>query len=81
LTGSLPTEKTIGIVVVALWNRGTMPLATGSVTSAKTIGIVCVSRVQDRVAKRPRIAAYLASERRLPFNEQGIFWHYRELDA
>ena len=37
--------------------------------------------VRDRVAKRPRIAAYLASERRIPFNEQGIFRHYRELDA
>jgi len=37
--------------------------------------------VHDRVTKRPRIAAYLASERRLPFNEQGIFRHYRELDA
>jgi glutathione S-transferase len=35
----------------------------------------------DRVAARPRIAAYLASERRLPFNEQGIFRHYSELDA
>ena len=37
--------------------------------------------VRDRVAKRPRIAAYLASERRIPFNEMGIFRHYAELDA
>jgi glutathione S-transferase len=36
--------------------------------------------LRDRVAARPRIAAYLASERRLPFNEEGIFRHYRELD-
>jgi glutathione S-transferase len=34
----------------------------------------------DRVAARPRIAAYLASERRIPFNESGIFRHYPELD-
>lgn len=34
-----------------------------------------------RVAALPRIAAYLASKRRLPFNQQGIFRHYRELDA
>jgi glutathione S-transferase len=40
-----------------------------------------VVAVRDRVAKRPRIAAYLASERRIPFNEQGIFRHYTELDA
>jgi glutathione S-transferase len=34
-----------------------------------------------RIQERPRIAAYLASERRIPFNDQGIFRHYAELDA
>jgi glutathione S-transferase len=33
------------------------------------------------VAARPRIAAYLASPRRLPFNQHGLFRHYPELDA
>jgi glutathione S-transferase len=37
--------------------------------------------LHDRVQARPRIAAYLASPRRLPFNEEGIFRHYPELDA
>ncbi|MGE6333336.1 glutathione S-transferase [Stenotrophomonas sp. NPDC077659] len=37
--------------------------------------------LQERVAKRPNIAAYLASERRLAFNENGIFRHYPELDG
>ena len=37
--------------------------------------------VHERVAKRPRIAAYLASDRRIPFNQMGIFRHYKELDA
>jgi glutathione S-transferase len=37
--------------------------------------------LHDRVAARPRISAYLASGRRLPFNTQGIFRHYPELDA
>jgi glutathione S-transferase len=37
--------------------------------------------LRDRVAQRPRITAYLVSERRLPFNQQGIFRHYPELDA
>jgi glutathione S-transferase len=32
------------------------------------------------VAQRPRIAAYLASDRRVPFSEDGIFRHYEELD-
>lgn len=35
----------------------------------------------ERIAARPRIAAYLASPRRLPFNEMGIFRRYPELDA
>lgn len=40
-----------------------------------------VVELRDKIAARPRIAAYLASERRIPFNEEGIFRHYRELDA
>jgi glutathione S-transferase len=37
--------------------------------------------LHDRVASRPRVDAYLKSARRIPFNEQGIFRHYPELDA
>ena len=33
-----------------------------------------------KVAAQPNVAAYLASERRIPFNELGIFRHYPELD-
>ncbi|HEX5067521.1 MAG TPA: glutathione S-transferase [Myxococcota bacterium] len=40
-----------------------------------------VVALRDRVAERPNVAAYLASERRIPFNEQGIFRHYPELDT
>ena len=36
--------------------------------------------LRNRVAARPRIAAYLASDARIPFNESGIFRHYPELD-
>ena len=36
---------------------------------------------RDAVAKLPGIIAYLASDRRIPFNEDGIFRHYLELDA
>jgi glutathione S-transferase len=39
-----------------------------------------LSALRDRIAARPRIAAYLASKRRLPFSESGIFRHYPELD-
>ncbi|SDM86939.1 glutathione S-transferase [Methylobacterium phyllostachyos] len=40
-----------------------------------------VERLHDAVARRPRIAAYLASARRVPFNEDGIFRRYPELDG
>jgi glutathione S-transferase len=36
--------------------------------------------LHDRIESLPRIADYLSSERRIPFNEQGIFRHYEELD-
>jgi glutathione S-transferase len=36
--------------------------------------------LQQRVAEQPRIAAYLASSRRLAFSEDGIFRHYPELE-
>jgi glutathione S-transferase len=34
----------------------------------------------EQVALRPRVKAYLASKRRIAFNEHGIFRHYEELD-
>jgi glutathione S-transferase len=37
--------------------------------------------LHDRVAARPNIKAYLESERRIAFNEEGIFRRYRELDV
>jgi glutathione S-transferase len=43
--------------------------------------VPAVVGVHDRVAERPRIKAYLASARRIAFNESGIFRHYPELDG
>jgi glutathione S-transferase len=37
--------------------------------------------LHDRIAARPNIAAYLASKRRIPFNQYGIFRYYPELDG
>jgi glutathione S-transferase len=37
--------------------------------------------LHDRVAARPRIKAYLASPRRIPFSQWGIFRYYKELDS
>ena len=36
--------------------------------------------LHDRVAARPNIKTYLESDRRIPFNEDGIFRHYKALD-
>jgi len=40
-----------------------------------------LAALHDRVSARPRIAAYVSSPRRLPFNQQDIFRHYPELDG
>ena len=40
-----------------------------------------LAALHDKVAARPNITAYLASERRIPFNEDDIFRHYPELDT
>jgi len=39
-----------------------------------------VITLRDRIASRTGVATYLTSERRIPFNEHGIFRHYPELD-
>jgi glutathione S-transferase len=40
-----------------------------------------VFALHDRIAERPRTAAYLASDRRIAFNKDGIFRAYEELDG
>jgi glutathione S-transferase len=45
---------------------------------AKHPGLVAL---HDRVAARPNVAAYLASDRRVPFSEADIWRHYPELDV
>jgi glutathione S-transferase len=40
-----------------------------------------VRRLHEAVSAHERIAAYLASERRIAFNEEGIFRRYPELDG
>jgi glutathione S-transferase len=39
-----------------------------------------LASLHDRVAARPTLALYLSSRRRVPFNQEGIFRHYPELD-
>jgi glutathione S-transferase len=56
--------------------RHAFPNATGSALSRAPR----VTALASRVAALPRVAAYLRSEHRIPFNEQGIFRRYPELD-
>jgi glutathione S-transferase len=56
--------------------RYAFPKAAGRVLSDTP----AVMALHDRVAALPPVAAYLQSERRVPFNEQGIFRRYPELD-
>lgn len=37
--------------------------------------------LHERIAGHRQVAAYLASPRRIPFNQSGVFRHYPELDA
>ena len=39
-----------------------------------------VIALHDRIARRPRIAAYLASKRRIAFSQWGIYRYFKELD-
>ncbi|HYD44719.1 MAG TPA: glutathione S-transferase [Phenylobacterium sp.] len=50
-------------------------------TSAALVARPKLKSLAGRVRALPNIAAYLASDRRIAFNEQGIFRRYPELDA
>ena len=54
-----------------------LPLATRRVLRKTPL----VRALHAGVAGHKRLAAYLASERRLPFNEEGLFRAYPELDG
>lgn len=79
--GHYSLGESISCVDLALFQlvtglRYAFPRAFGRVETE----IPRVIGVHDRVAEQPNLATYLASERRLPFNENGIFRHYPELD-
>lgn len=40
-----------------------------------------VIALHDRIARRPRIKAYFASDRRIPFSQWGIYRYFKELDG
>ena len=76
LVGSRISYADLSIFQVVAGLRYAFPRAT----KREEATIPRLVALHEHVAKRPRIAAYLASERRIPFNEEGIFRRYRELD-
>lgn len=77
LVGARLTYADLSLFQVVEGLRYAFPAATDRVLTAAPR----VVAVHDRVKALPRISAYLASPRRLPFSEEGIFRHYPELDG
>jgi len=77
LTGRRPTYADLSMFQLIEGLRYAFPLAMERI-ERKAPGLV---EIHGRVAARPGIKAYLASPRRIAFNEMGIFRHYPELDG
>ncbi|MBO6784327.1 MAG: glutathione S-transferase [Alphaproteobacteria bacterium] len=77
LVGSSLTHADISLFQVVEGMRYAFPKAMARL-EPDTPGVV---KLRDEIAARPGIAAYLESDRRIPFNEHGIFRHYPELDG
>jgi glutathione S-transferase len=78
LVGASLTTCDLSLFQIVAGLRYAFPRATAGF--AKDYPRVAAT-VHDAVATHPRVAAYLASDRRIKFNEDGIFRHYPELDA
>lgn len=77
LVGASLTHPDLSLFQVVAGLRYAFPRAMARLEA----DIPRVIALHDSVARRPRIAAYLASDRRIPFTTQGIFRRYPELDA
>ena len=77
LLGRTPSYADLSLFQMVAGLRYAFPIAFGRLERRypRVVG------VHDRVAARPGLAAYLASPRRIPFNRQGIFRYYPELDT
>jgi glutathione S-transferase len=77
LVGSELSYADLSMAQVLWWLGYAFPNALARMQ--REIPRLCELRAH--VEARPRIAAYLASDRRLPFNEDDLLRHYPELDA
>jgi glutathione S-transferase len=77
LTGAKPTYADLSLFQITAGLNYAFPRAMAK--SARKYRRLF--SLHARVPELPRIAAYLSSPRRIPFNNDGIFRHYPELDA
>jgi glutathione S-transferase len=77
LIGDTPSYPDLSLFQLVTGLRFAFPRAMARIEPS----FPSVVAVHDKVASLPRVAAYLESDRRIPFNEHGVFRHYPELDA
>ena len=77
LVGSAISYADLSLFQVIAGLRYALPRTTRRLEASLPL---CIA-LHERVAARPNIAAYLASPRRIPFNNDGIFRRYPELDG
>lgn len=76
ILGATHTYVDLSVFQIVEGLRYAFPRAMKAI-EPKTPGLIAI---HDRVAERPRIQSYVASGRRIAFNENGIFRRYPELD-
>lgn len=76
MTGARPSYADLAMAQVIAGLEYALPRATRRVLRHRPR----LRRLHAAVFERPRIARYLASGRRLPFNNDDLFRHYPELD-
>lgn len=77
LVGEEPSYADLSLFQIVAGLRHAFPDAMAALET----GYPRLTRLHDAVAERPRIAAYLAGDRRQPFNQDGIFRFYPELQG
>lgn len=77
MVGDAPTYVDTSVFQIIEGMRYAFPKAMAEAEAA----VPKLVALHDRVARRSRLAAYLASNRRIAFNEKGIFRKYPELDS
>ncbi len=76
IVGKTVTTVDLSLFQVVEGLRYAFPRATADLAQRYP----ALAALRDAVAIRPGIARYLASDRRIPFNTNGVFRHYPELD-